>query len=146
MRQIMFEPIFTAPVDRLWEMFSEVSNYPRYIKYCQKAELVGEFKVGSTWSDWSTVVWIPLKIIHKIEKVKPQKEIVYRIDLPFGGNIRQHFDLQDLGKGTKVVVRIEIGFENQLMDLLVGGLVEQRNRKMIAATIGNIQRSLNANN
>lgn len=142
-RKLFFEPNFQVSVEKIWSLFVKVEDYPRYIEYCRGAELVGDFKAGSTWYDWSSVVVFPLKVIHQIEKIDPNREIIYRIDLPSGGEIRQRFYLEELPTGTKVVVEISINFQNRFVDFTLGPFVAYRNQKMITATIENIREVLN---
>jgi ribosome-associated toxin RatA of RatAB toxin-antitoxin module len=143
MRQILLEPVFPTSKETLWQLFSEVENYPKYIKYCQKAWLAGEFREGSVWCDRSTVMFLPLKIVHKIVVLKPQEEIAFSIPLLGGGEIRQGFRLQEVEDGTKVEVKVNINFQNKLLDVLLGRLVESRNRGMMVSTIENFKKEIN---
>lgn len=140
MRTLIYDPIFTVSKVSLWEIFTQVENYPKYIKYCQKAELIGDFKVGSIWSDWSTVVWLPLKINHEIIKIEPEKELFFQIKLPLGGKIEQRFLFYDQDRKTKLDIEITIDIPNKVLDFLFGRALEYRNRQMIEATIDNFKR------
>lgn len=145
MKRLVFKPVFSASTERLWQMFSDVKNYPKYIKYCHKAGLIGQFQVGSTWYDWSTVVFVPLKVNHRIVKVSPNRELLFNIDLPFFVSLDQRFILESKGVGTEVNIEITIDFKNKLMEILLGSLIAYRNRKMIEGTISNVQEILKQN-
>lgn len=142
MRKLSFEPEFDFPVEKIWDLFTDVSNYPAYIKYCYKAELIGSFAAGSSWYDWSTVVYFPMKVTHQIVKVEPKKEIVYKIALPTNGELWQKFTIEENEGKTKVKVEISVEFGNKLIDSLIGPLVHARNKTMIEATIDNMYKVL----
>lgn len=145
MRKLIFELTINASVEKLWPLLAEIENYPRYIKYCRKAFLIGDFREGSTWYDWSTVVYLPLKIKHEIIRIQPNKEIIYKIGLPVG-EIWQKLSLE-VGEQTKVWFEITIDFPNPVIDKTLGALVYYRNRKMIEATIANFEKGFgNADN
>lgn len=146
MRRLLFETIVPTKVEQVWSLFEAVNDYPKYIQYCHRAELVGGFEVGSVWYDWSSVVYLPMKITHRIKHLEREKLIIYSIPLFGGGEIEQKFTFEDQESKTKVVVEILIDFENKLIDSLLGGLVESRNRRMIDQTINNIQEKFHATN
>src|SRR3990167_9882194 len=148
MRNLVFETTVPAAIDRVWYMFEKIEEYPQLIEYCHTAKLAGGFEEGSSWHDWSTVLIVPLKVSHQIEKILPKEEIIYSIPLPFGGFLKQNFTLvEKTSKETYVKVGITIDFESKLLDSLFGSFVEYSNRKMINKTIENFQdRFKNANN
>ncbi len=142
MRKLLFEPTFDHPSEKIWELFLDVGNYPAYIKYCYKAELIGPFASGSSWYDWSTVVYFPLKVTHQIVKVEAKREIVYKIVLPTKGELWQKFTIEENEGKTKVKVEISVEFGNKLIDSLLGPMVHARNKIMIEATIENMYKVL----
>lgn len=140
MRKLELSTLLNQPREEIWKIFSDVGNYPRYIKHCYTARLLGPFKEGSTWYDWSTVVYLPLKVTHKIIKVDPQRELIYKIDLIDGGEIWQYVTLEEVNGKTKVNLMITIDFKNKLVDNLIGPIVYSRNKNMLQATIDNFSR------
>ena len=148
MRTLEFETTIPVAIDEVWFMFEKVEEYPQVIEYCYRAKLVGGFKEGSLWYDWSTVLVVPLKVIHTIDKILPKEEISYSIALPFGGFLKQNSKLEGKNsRETRVKMIVSIDFKNKLLDFLVGGFVEYRNKKMINKTIENFQdRFKNENN
>lgn len=145
MRRLLFEPVFDVPLQSLWEKFADVNSYSKYIKNCHKSVLVGPFKAGSIWYDWSTVIYLPLKINHQIIKVIPKEEIIYKINLPFG-EIWQKVDFVPQGVKTKVRLEIEMNFRPKLIDKTLGSLIYLRNQQMLSETIKNYYQSFNENN
>ncbi len=148
MRTIEFETIVPVAIDEVWAMFKKVEEYPQIIEYCHKAKLVGGFKEGSNWYDWSTVLIVPLKVNHQIEKILPNAEIIYSIPLPFGVFLKQESKLEGKSsRETNVKMVVTIAFESKLLDSILGNFVEYRNKRMISKTIENFHnRFKNANN
>ncbi len=146
MRKLTFEPIFNTSLEKVWQLFTEIHNYPRYIEFCQTAELVGPFAPGSHWKDHSTVVYLPMDIVHEIVTVEPAKKLEYRINLPGGGELWQRFHFSEVAGQTQLKVEIDINFTNKLMDFFLGPLVQRRNQTMINQTINNFQEALEHGN
>lgn len=137
MKSLNFEFTTSASTKNIWSILSDVDNYHRYIKYCRSSKLKGEFKEGSSWYDWSTVVFLPLKINHKIIKITPGEKIIYQIKMPIG-NIWQTI-LISKGKKTKVKLEVVIDFPNRFIEKTLGALVYMRNREMLASTMNNFK-------
>ncbi|HSX58509.1 MAG TPA: SRPBCC family protein [Candidatus Saccharimonadales bacterium] len=142
MRNLLFEPVFDASSEKIWEIVKDVNNYSNYIEFCQKSELFGDFREGSHWIDHSTVAFVPMDIKHEIIKIVPQKEIIYKINLPSGGALWQKFYFEPLGERTKLRIEIEINFTNKLVDALIGQVIYRRNQIMIETTINNFKKGL----
>lgn len=142
MRKLAFEYQTKEPINKIWSLLSNVNNYHLHIKYCLRSGLIGNFQEGASWYDWSTVVYVPLKINHKIIKIVPHKKIEYKIELPIG-DIWQTLSIST-GKQTKVRLQIVIDFPNRFVNQTIGSLVYYRNRKMLEGTIENFKKSFSA--
>lgn len=137
MKTLKFTLATNAPVENIWPIISDINSYHKYIKYCHKSKLIGKFQEGSIWYDWSTVVFLPLKINHKIIKIIPNEKIIYLIKTPLG-EIWQTMLIEE-GKKTKLKLEVNIDFPNRLIDKAFGHLVYMRNRKMLEATMKNFK-------
>lgn len=133
MRKLTFELVTPSSAKRIWPIMSDINNYHKYIKYCHHSKLVGSFKEGSTWYDWSTVAFLPLKINHEIIKIIPNKKIVYLIKSPFG-EIWQTISIKER-RETRVKLEIVIDSPNRLVENTIGLLVYKRNKQMLEETI-----------
>jgi ribosome-associated toxin RatA of RatAB toxin-antitoxin module len=140
MRKLEFVIHTKATTKNVWQLMSNVDNYYKYIKYCHKSKLVGNFQEGSSWYDWSTVMFLPLKINHKIVNIVPNKKIVYLISSQFG-EIRQTILIIKEGKATQLTLKVNIDFPNRLIDKTFGAFVSLRNKKMLEATIQNYKKA-----
>lgn len=146
MKKLIFEPVFDSSVEQTWAFFSEIEHYPKYIKYSHSTYLDGDFKEDSIWYEWTTVMYLPMKIKHRIKKVTLLEEIIYHVEFP-AGEIWQKLNFEDLSGKTKVKAEITIKFHHFLLEKIIGPLVYKRNISMVEASINNFKESLiNGNN
>lgn len=139
MRKLSFELTTSAPLEKIWSVISDINNYHKYIKYCYYSHLVGDFKEGSTWYDFSTVAFIPLRINHKIIKIIPYKKIVYLIKTPIV-EIWQTILIEE-SKNTRLKLEVTIDFPNRLIGKILGTFLYVRNRQMLEKTMQNYKKS-----
>ncbi len=137
-RSVTAEVDLPLSASEVWKRISDVSNYPDFVAFMKRVSVEGEFREGSHWSDISTVLYFPLKFRHKIAKIEEGKNIFYLIDLPKGGKILQKLEVVPKGNLTRVGLTIDVDLNNQLMDLLLGKLIERRTRSMIGGTFKKI--------
>lgn len=141
MKKLIFEPSFDAPVEKIWTYFSDIENYSKYIKYTKKVYLIGGFKEGALWNEWTTILFVPLYVRHEIKKIVLHKEIVYHVELP-GAEIWQKVNFKDLKEKTKLEVDITIAFNNIFMEKILGEIVYKRNQEMIESSISSFMQRL----
>ncbi|MDO8486776.1 MAG: hypothetical protein Q7S45_00570 [Candidatus Curtissbacteria bacterium] len=126
---------------RLWQIASNVSNYPRYFKYVHFVKAPGSFEVGSSWWDISTILYFPIKVKHKIVKIVPNKEVKQEINLPFGGEIIQNINITSVGDKTKVKIKVLI-CQNTFMDFFFGRVIEVRTQAILLGALERVQREI----
>lgn len=139
MKKLDFEQIIDYPLAKTWFLFTDVDNFPHFLKYCYKARIEGEFKVGGYWYDWTTLVYLPLKVRHQITKIALEKELVYLIKNPLM-SIEQTIKLSDLEKQTKVDIGYKINFRNRLVEIVLGPLICRRNSEEIRYLMNNYKK------
>ncbi len=139
MRRLEFESIVDFQLERTWKLFTEVENYPDYIKFCNRAIPEGSFEEGNYWYDWTTILYLPLKIRHKIVKISLQKELLYLIEVPFI-IIEQKITFEDLRPQTRVKIELTFNFGNKLLEKVFGPLLFRRNTEMIEDLMNSYKR------
>lgn len=142
MRKLVFALVTDTRPDKIWQLLADINNYHKYIKYCYKSRLIGDFQEGSSWYDFSTVAFIPLRINHKIIKIIPNKKIVYLIKTPIV-EIWQTILIEE-GKKTRVKLEVIIDSPNRLIDKTLGTFLYVRNRQMLEKTVQNYKKSFSA--
>lgn len=139
-RSVSAEVDLPLRASEVWKRISDVSNYPDFVEFMKMVWFEGGFREGSHWTDISTVMYFPLKFRHKIAKVEEGKNIFYLIDLPKGGKICQKLEVIPKGSLTRVRLTVDVDLNNQLMDVLLGKLIEKRTKSMIGGTFEKITR------
>ena len=145
MRRIFVQPKFSVGKDRLWSFIADVQDYPKTIPFCQRVEIKDELKVGGYWADWSTILWVPLKINHDIIEVQEPNRLRYKIKTFFGSELGQNFVLEGNEEESQVQAEFTIDLKPRLLDFFLGKLVEKRNLEMIEGTIKNVRRLTSEN-
>lgn len=121
------------PIADVWEVMTDISSYPSYVKFMKKAKLYGPVAVGTWWHDITTILWVPLSVKHKIVKYTKLKTIAFDVFSPFGSRMYQTISLQE--KDNEVEVVVEISFKlSKFFDIFLGSLLEKRLKDMIIYT------------
>lgn len=142
-RKVTLSAKLPIETDRLWKIVSGVSHYPKYVKYMKSAQMNGDFNIGNTWSDRSTVFYLPFVVHHKILVIKENREVRYLITLPFGGHVMQRITMRPQGDKSRATLEAEIDFKNRFLDLVFGRILEARTREMFEGTLSRMENSIN---
>lgn len=129
------------PVTKVWELFSDVNNYPRYVYFVKKIKASLPLTVGSRWEDTSTVFFLPLKFNHEMVSIKEKEEFSFKVFIPNGQMVQSYNFSGDSEKST-VLVQIDFGFNNRLIDKLIGPFWQMRLEKMLNKTISQLGKNL----
>jgi ribosome-associated toxin RatA of RatAB toxin-antitoxin module len=144
MRTAKVEAELSLSIDHLWSLLLEISNYPKYIKFLQKAELVGgRIEVGAVWYDWTTILFLPMKIKHTVVSITPKEEIGFDVDLIFGGIMQQRFVFSPRGSSTQIQGQISFDFRNKLVDKILGQFLQKRLQEMLEGSLENFKKENN---
>ncbi len=129
------------PVSRseMWKSIQKVENYPSYVKFMKRAKIDGPFRTGTTWTDFSTVAYMPLRVRHKILKINGRQKVVYLIRLPLGGEVIQTLSVNGGDSQVEVGLDATIYFKNRLLDYTLGPVLQRRTNEMFEGTINNMQ-------
>jgi len=143
MRKAVFETTIAQPVDTVWSVITKVEDYPSYIRYVHKAEQPESLKVGSEWFDWSTIIFVPLRLKHIVVKMEPNKALVFFMPLPFGGEMNQLVTIKQYGSGTKIRAEINFDLKHPILNQVVGPILTRRLLIMMNSTLDNFKRGQN---
>ncbi|MDP2720992.1 MAG: SRPBCC family protein [bacterium] len=143
MRKAVFETTIDQPVDAVWSVITRVEDYPSYIRHVYKVEWSESLEVGSEWFDWSTIIFVPLRLKHVVVKMEPNKELVFFMPLPFGGKMNQLFTISQNGSGTKIRVEINFDLKQPILNQIVGPILTRRLFIMMISTLDNFKRKQN---
>lgn len=118
-----------------WSIIEDVNSYPGLVGFVKKAKLLGSFEKGSSWYDITSILWVPLKIVHRITALEKGKRVDYYISLPFGGWMLEKILLK--GKTLEVEVSLSL---SKPIDSILGPVLERRLRQMVKKTFENVDR------
>ncbi len=109
-----------------WKLVTDVENYPKYIKFLSRVHLDEPFKLGSHWSDWTTILYLPLHINHINTKLEPEKIFEYNFKVGLRGSITQRFEIIKGDNPTEVKFTLVLDFPNRLAAFFVLPILERR--------------------
>lgn len=139
MQKIAIENTTFLSVTKVWQLLTDIKNYPKYVKFVKTVRAPANFREGVYWSDITNIFWIDLEIKHKIIKIEKHKKFVYEVSLPIGGTMKEGCELIAKKGGTKIYTKIELTFKNQLLDFFLGGILKNRLEDMLQGTFRNFE-------
>ena len=110
MKQIIIETEVDLPKEKVWNLLTNLQNYPKYFKYIKRVFYVGELKKGSNWLDLATVVYFPALVLHRVTQFEKEKRLEFYVPLLIG-KIVETIDLSERNNKTyvKAVVVYDYG-------------------------------------
>ncbi len=135
MRNVKVESEINLPIKEVWKLLTDIKTYPRYVKFVKQVYINEQLAPGTYWYDKTTILFFPLKIRHQVKSLEQEKQIIFLVNTPFGGEMLQSFTMERFSAGTKVngVISFELG--KKILDFLLGGLLEARLRDMLESTL-----------
>jgi len=140
MRRIQLAAELNLPVSAVWELFADIENYPRYVKFMRSVELKGKPGLGTIWYDWTTILFLPMKIRHQVVKFEKEEEIAFEVSSPLGGMMWQVFRMAGDQKKAKVEGEISFDLGNFLLDFFLGFFLKLRLNDMLRSTLSKIRK------
>jgi hypothetical protein len=142
MRRIEIKENLEIPTERLWSLFVDLDNYPKYFKYVHKIFHKGEMKLGSNWYDLASFI-IPVIVKHTTTVFEKERKIGFDIKIPVRGYVKERVEFTKMGSKTKINGTIVFDFGNPLFSFLFDGLFEKRMRESIQGAITKVNKEIN---
>jgi uncharacterized membrane protein len=101
------------PVEKLWELFTDLDNYPKYFKYVKTIYKLEEMSLNSEWYDFATFI-VPIVVKHKTTVFEKNKQLGFDVNLPFGGFVRERITFNENKGSTTVEGILEYDFANPI--------------------------------
>jgi hypothetical protein len=134
MKTIKFEESIDLPIKKVWPLFVNPTNYPKYFKFVQAVFYKNKMKLGYIWFDLATVVYFPALVLHKVTKFEEGKSLEFYCPLPFIGGIRETVDFTE--KNGKTIVKGLITYSyGPIFGPLFNKIFEKRFSEMINGAI-----------
>jgi uncharacterized membrane protein len=130
------EVTINAPVKKIWDIFSNVRNFPKYFKYVNKVFYKGDVKLGAVWHDLTTFIFL-LYVKHTVTVFEKEKILGFDVKIFTGGFIKERvlFEKINEEKATKVKISVCFDFNNSILSFLFDKYFEKRMTESISKAI-----------
>lgn len=113
-----------APVDRVWELVSDLKRMPQWSPQCRLMRALGPVRPGTKTFNLNRRNWMIWPTTSTVLEVVPQRKLAFRVD---ANNSVWSYELQPSGDGTRLVEsrHAENGvtaFSNMTVNRLFGGV------------------------
>lgn len=133
-RTIKIKEKLELPIDKSWELFTDLDNYPKYFKYVNKIFYKEKMRAGSVWYDFATFI-VPIVVKHKTTVFEENKKLGFDVKIPVSGYIKERIEFEKENSTTKIHATIVYDFGNPLFSFLFDKLFEKRMRESINGAI-----------
>ncbi len=109
MGQIQKKVSFSAPVEKVWKIWTDVQRTPEWVYGVQESRISGMVKEGKGL-EWEEKCQFGSKVIqmdHEFTEFEPLKKTVIHTGLPMGGTMDRTAEFSAAGQGTEVNITLE---------------------------------------
>ncbi len=121
------------PLQRAWDIITDIEKYPQRVKYVKKVKMFGE-GVGSEWDDITTILWIPMRMRHKVSSFNKNKEYSFIIHFLANGYMEQKYSLSQKNEGSIIHALIKYDFGNKFLNVTLGSILKNRLKNMLVSS------------
>ncbi len=141
MRTITVSTSSYIPLEMLWNIITDIPQYPRYVKFIRKALLYGPVAVGVRWDDETTILWLPVCMKHTITRLEQYQVFAFDLNLPLGGKMSQMYTFCSRNSETTIVATISFFLGIRILDTLIGPILEHRLRAMLTTSFEEVKKA-----
>ena len=138
MIKVSIEKKLNLSTEATWSLLTNIEEYPRYVRYVRSVEISGPLKEGKEWFDWTSIVWIPMRVKHKTTKMIKNRKLAYEVPLPLGGKMFQSIDLSADNASTLVRGKIDFDLGNPVFNFFIGPILKLRLQSMMTSTLDKV--------
>ena len=131
MRKVTVRRATKLSSKKIWSLIINLNNYPNHVKFLKKIEFEKPLSMGSSFSDITTIAYIPIKIAHEVDIYEENKRIGFFVKMPLFGFMKQRVEIEDKGLERIVNLTVEFDFQNKLLDIIFGKFLEKRVKEML---------------
>ncbi len=143
MKEIIIKEKFDYPLDKVWEMFVDLENFPKYFKYVNKVFYNEKMSLGSVWYDFASFV-VPIIVKHKTTVFEKEKTLGFEVYIPFRGFVKERVNFTQKGDSTEIDGNLVFDFGNPIFSFLFDKLFEKRMKESIDGAISKFKRENSA--
>lgn len=142
MRKINASARTTKSLEASWNFIIDLKEFYKSIKFVEKVSIESPIKEGLEFYDITTLLWIPIKVKHKINEIKKNEKFKMKIYFPFGSG-EQSISIEDMGKYRNISAEIKFEMRFWLLDLIIGPILARRSKELIIETFRNVENKIN---
>lgn len=131
MRKVTVKDSTKLPLKKVWSLITDLKNYPKHVKFVKKINYDRPLSLGSTFSDITTIAFVPIKITHTVDIFVENKKLGFFVKMPLTGFMRQRVKILDIKEGSQLELSIEFDFQNKFIDIIFGRFLEKRVKEML---------------
>lgn len=131
MRKVSVQGATSLSSTRIWNLITDLSLYPKHVKFVKKIYSDKPLSLGTSFSDITTIVYIPLKITHTVNIFEKGKRLGFFVKMPVYGFMKQSVEIKGDGSNRILNLTIEFDFQNKFFDFIFGKFLEKRVREML---------------
>ena len=109
MGQIQKQLFFSAPLEKVWEIWTDVEKTPEWVEGVQESTLTSCAREGKGLS-WNEKCLFGKKVVqmdHEMTEWEPFKKTVIRTGLPMGGSMERTAEFCRTPEGAEVNIQLE---------------------------------------
>lgn len=144
MKKIEIQEILDLPIDKVWELFINLDNYPKYFKYTKRVFYKGQMKLGFEWYDFATFVF-PAIVKHKTTVFDKEKTLGFDVYIPLKGYIKERISFENKGNATGIKASVVFDFGNPVFSFLFDNIFENRMKESINGALTKFKREILVN-
>lgn len=127
-------------MEEIWRLIMDLENLFKSAKFVKKVSISEPIREGVEFYDVTTILLIPIPILHKITTIKKYEKFIMEADLPLkSGKMFQTFSVRDMGRHREIEMEIKFNINFPIFDIILGSILEVRLKQMILETIKNIE-------
>lgn len=109
MGQISRQLFFTAPLEKVWKIWTDVEKTPEWVEGVQESKITGEVREGKglSWKEKCLFGKQVIQMDHEMKECEPLKKTHTRTGLPMGGTMESTAEFKPGPGGTEVNLSIE---------------------------------------
>lgn len=144
MKKIEIQETLDLPVDKVWELFINLDNYPKYFKYTKRVFYKGQMKLGFEWYDFANFVF-PLIVKHKTTVFEKEKSLGFDVYIPLKGYIKERVNFEEKNNATEIKASVVFDFGNPVFSFLFDNIFENRMKESINGALTKFKREILVN-
>ena len=109
MGQIQKQLFFTAPLEKVWQVWVDVAKTPEWVEGVTESKITSSLHEGKglAWEEKCLFGKKMIQMDHEMIEWEPPKRVVIHTGLPMGGSMDRTAEFKPASQGTEVNILLE---------------------------------------